>query len=76
MMLRISLEVVIQVKLQPNEKINIEEILNDLEHYTPRRKGWTWRKKLPEGTKKSDFNYYEISEDLKNSVPTSCSSLL
>jgi len=57
------------VELQPNEKIKIEEILNDLEHYTPRRKGWTWRKKLPEGTKKSDFNYYEISEDLKNSVP-------
>ncbi|HOP25381.1 MAG TPA: D-ornithine 4,5-aminomutase subunit OraE [Defluviitoga sp.] len=56
------------MKLQPNEKINIEEILKDLENYSPKRKGWTWRKKLPEGIKKSDFEYYQISEDLKNSV--------
>ncbi len=43
------------MKLQPNEKINIEEILKDLENYSPKRKRWTWRKKLPEGIKKSDF---------------------
>jgi len=36
------------MKLQPNEKINIEEILKDLENYSPKRKGWTWRKKLPD----------------------------
>ncbi|PNR96681.1 D-ornithine 4,5-aminomutase subunit OraE [Petrotoga sp. 9PWA.NaAc.5.4] len=57
------------MKLNPNEKIKIEEILKDLKNYVPKRKGWTWRKKLPEGTKKSDFEYYQISEDLKNSVP-------
>ncbi len=27
----------------PNTKLNVEEILTDLEHYHPRRKGWTWR---------------------------------
>ena len=27
----------------PNTKLNIEEILTDLEHYHPRRKGWTRR---------------------------------
>ncbi|HOB16780.1 MAG TPA: D-ornithine 4,5-aminomutase subunit OraE [Defluviitoga sp.] len=57
------------MKLQPNEKIKVEEILKDLENYIPKRKGWTWRKKLPEGIKKGDFDYYQISEDLKNSVP-------
>ena len=57
------------MKLNPNEKIKIEEILKDLKNYVPKRKGWTWRKNLPEGTKKSDFEYYQISEDLKNSVP-------
>ena len=31
-------------KLTPNEKINIEEILKDLESYRPKRRGWTWRK--------------------------------
>lgn len=25
----------------PNTKLNVEEILTDLEHYHPRRKGWT-----------------------------------
>ncbi|MDN5343772.1 MULTISPECIES: D-ornithine 4,5-aminomutase subunit OraE [Oceanotoga] len=51
-----------------NEKLNIDEILKDLENYHPKRKGWTWRKKLPKGTKKYDFEYFDISEDLKNSV--------
>ena len=43
------------MKLQPNEKIKVEEILKDLENYIQKRKGWTWRKKLPEGVKKGDF---------------------
>ena len=30
-------------KLDPNKKIDIEEILKDLEHYSPRRKGWALR---------------------------------
>ena len=37
-------------KLDPNKKIDIEEILKDLEHYSPRRKGWVWREKLEGGT--------------------------
>ncbi len=40
------------MKLQPNEKINIEEILKDLENYSPKRKGWTWRKKITRRDKK------------------------
>ena len=35
-----------------NEKLNIQEILQDLENYRPRRKGWTWRKPRP-GTPRS-----------------------
>jgi len=30
--------------LKPNEKIDIQEILKDLNQYRPKRKGWTWRK--------------------------------
>ena len=33
----------------PNTKLNVEEILTDLEHYHPRRKGWTWRNVPEEG---------------------------
>lgn len=34
------------MKLSPNQKIDVREVLQDLEHYRPRRKGWTWRKKI------------------------------
>ena len=28
-------------KLSPDAPINVSEILKDLEHYRPRRRGWT-----------------------------------
>ncbi len=28
-------------RLDPNDNINVSEILDDLEHYHPRRHGWT-----------------------------------
>lgn len=30
-------------KLEPNEKLNIRELLKDLDKYEPRRRGWHWR---------------------------------
>jgi len=55
-------------ELNPNERLDIEEILSDLESYSPRRKGWTWRKPAP-GLKMGDFTYKDASEPLKQSVP-------
>jgi D-ornithine 4,5-aminomutase subunit beta len=57
------------MKLDPNKNLDIDNIMKDLDKYRPRRKGWTWRKKLPAGTKKGDFEFFDISEDLKNSIP-------
>jgi D-ornithine 4,5-aminomutase subunit beta len=54
--------------LPPNEKLRVEEILKDLEKYTPRRKGWAWRKQLPAGTRVDGFTYNQISEPLKNGI--------
>lgn len=54
--------------LPANEKLKVEEILKDLEHYSPKRSGWTWRKRLPKGAKVDGFNYDEISEPLTNSI--------
>ena len=34
-------------KLNKTERIDVEEVLKDLEHYHPRRRGWTWRKAVP-----------------------------
>lgn len=62
--------------LDKNEKINVEEILKDLDKYRPRRKGWTERKPLPKGTKVGPFNYNQISEGLKNSVPLPVAHLM
>ena len=57
------------MKLTPNEKLNVEEILQDLKDYRPRRKGWTWRKPLPSGTSLGPFEYRQIAENLENDIP-------
>ncbi|MBR1993744.1 MAG: cobalamin-dependent protein [Firmicutes bacterium] len=54
-------------KLVPNEKLDVREILKDLDKYEPRRRGWTWRKPAP-GLKMGPFEYKDCSEPLKNSV--------
>lgn len=56
-------------KLEPNEKLDIEEILKDLDKYRPARKGWTWRKLSPD-LKMGPFSYSDCSEPLNgSSVP-------
>ncbi|MTI94181.1 MAG: LuxR family transcriptional regulator [Firmicutes bacterium] len=55
--------------MQANVKLNVEAILQDLESYRPRRKGWTWRKRLPEDTQIGPFKYKQVSESLTNSQP-------
>ncbi len=56
-------------KLDIKKKIDIEEILNDLENYHPRRKGWTWREKVEGGYKVDKFHFQDMSKPLTNSVP-------
>jgi D-ornithine 4,5-aminomutase subunit beta len=56
-------------KLDPKKKIDIEELLNDLDKYTPPRKGWTWRKEVEGGYKVGKFHFKDMTEPLKNSVP-------
>ncbi len=51
-------------ELKINEKINIREILNDIENYRPRRRGWTWRDAKP--TQYGPFLYNDASAPLKN----------
>lgn len=54
--------------LDPNQKIDIGELLKDLENYHPRRTGWTWRKEIP-NQKMGPFTYKETSAPLDRSVP-------
>ncbi len=56
------------MKLEPNSKIDIREILKDLASYRPRRKGWTWRTRV-ENQKSGPFLLKDASKPLKNSIP-------
>jgi len=54
--------------LDPNEKLDIAALLDGLEYYRPRRRGWTWRTPVP-NQHLHDFTYHETSEVLDHSVP-------
>ncbi len=55
-------------KLTPDAPINVAEILKDLDKYRPRRRGWTWRKPVP-NLHMGPFEYQDATEPLKRSVP-------
>ncbi|OPJ56790.1 D-ornithine 4,5-aminomutase subunit OraE [Alkalithermobacter paradoxus] len=53
-------------KLNPNEKLDIKNILSDLENYRPKRRGWTWRNH--EEIEMGGHKYSDCSTPLKNSI--------
>lgn len=53
--------------MQRNKKLNIDEILKDLENYAPKRRGWHWREDYSD--KIGEFQYKEVSKPLKDSHP-------
>ncbi len=55
--------------LKPNEKLDIKELLKDIENYRPKRRGWHWREGRGEKRQIGKFEYYETSENLKQSQP-------
>ena len=52
--------------MNPKDKLNIRDILDNLENYRPRRKGWVWRDKGP--IELGQFSYVQASPSLKNFV--------
>jgi D-ornithine 4,5-aminomutase subunit beta len=54
--------------LDPHKKMDIEGILEDLDCYRPRRKGWVWRKQPANGLKMGPFTFRNMSQPLKNSI--------
>ncbi len=55
-------------ELNPTQKIDIEAIMQDLESYRPRRKGWVWRRRPPEGVEMGPFHFRDMSVPLKRSI--------
>ncbi|MEN8180577.1 MAG: D-ornithine 4,5-aminomutase subunit OraE [Pseudomonadota bacterium] len=56
------------MKLTPDKKLDIREVLKDLESYRPKRKGWTWRQPIAD-QRIGPFTYKESTAALENSVP-------
>ncbi len=54
--------------LAPTEKLDVEAVLEDLERYRPRRRGWTWRTTAARQTL-GPFEYRNASAGLARSVP-------
>ena len=54
--------------LDPDKKLDVEEVLRDLANYRPRRKGWVWRRRV-EDQEVGPFIYRDSSDGLKHSVP-------
>jgi D-ornithine 4,5-aminomutase subunit beta len=56
------------MKLSPEEKIDIRAVLDGLDRYRPRRKGWHWRRKIENHTI-GPFVLKDTSDNLDRSVP-------
>jgi D-ornithine 4,5-aminomutase subunit beta len=56
------------VKLSPDAPLDVLEVLRDLERYRPRRRGWSWRRRLPRH-RLGPFVYADASAELARSVP-------
>jgi D-ornithine 4,5-aminomutase subunit beta len=57
------------MELKPNEKLDLDHILKDIDKYRPRRRGWHWREGTGENRQIGKFEYYDMSEPLENSQP-------
>ncbi|MDF2592490.1 MAG: Sbm3 [Clostridia bacterium] len=57
------------MSLDINKKIDINELLQDLDKYEPKRRGWHWREGQNQKRMVGDFEYHETSEGLKNFIP-------
>ena len=53
--------------LKPNVKLDVRNILKDLDKYVPNKRGWVWRDIAPQTI--GEFTYEQASPSLKNFVP-------
>ena len=56
------------MKLSPDQKLDVREVLQDLASYRPRRKGWTWRTKIDD-QRIGPFVFKDTSATVEHSVP-------
>ena len=57
------------IRLQPEERLDIRKILDGLEDYHSPKRPWHWREEAGVPRKVGDFTYYEASKPLERSLP-------
>lgn len=55
-------------ELDPNVKIDIDALMEDLESYHPTRKGWVWREVPTEGVDMGPFHFHNMAKPLEHSI--------
>ena len=55
--------------MRPDERIDVEQILEGLDRYRPRRRGWSWRSGTAAQRDVGSFVYLEASDPLAASAP-------
>ncbi len=55
------------MRLKNNEKLDIENILKDLDQYRPKRRGWTWRTPEP-NLQMGPFEYHDATKPMGSSI--------
>ncbi|MDY2960525.1 MAG: D-ornithine 4,5-aminomutase subunit OraE [Hornefia sp.] len=55
------------IVLNKNEKLDVREILKDLENYEPRRRGWHWREPAP-NLEMGPFTFHDMTKPLKQGI--------
>lgn len=58
-----------EIRLQPDQRLDIRQILDGLEDYQSPRRPWHWREERDQPRQVGDFTYYESSKPLERSVP-------
>ena len=56
-----------EMKLKHNEKLDVENILKDLDQYRPKRRGWTWRTPAPK-LQMGPFEFHDATTPMENSI--------
>ncbi|HRV72260.1 MAG TPA: D-ornithine 4,5-aminomutase subunit OraE [Eubacteriales bacterium] len=56
-----------EYSMKPDERIDVAKVLENLEHYHPRRHGWTWREHVSD-LHMGPFTYEDCSKPLHDSV--------
>ena len=56
------------MKLTPDRKLDILEVLRDLEHYRPKRKGWSWREQVPDQDGREILREIKASNEFNSPV--------